>query len=58
MQQSAGIQTDPLQIALWGIPTAVCAFLIHAFRLRRLDKTLAAELAALNAQAQKAKGGR
>lgn len=58
MQQSAGIQTDPLQIALWGIPTAVCAFLIHAFRLRRLDKTLAAELATLNAQAQKAKGGR
>ncbi|HBV39546.1 MAG TPA: DUF969 domain-containing protein [Erwinia sp.] len=58
MEQSAGIQTDPLQIALWGIPTAVCAFLIHAFRLRRLDKTLAAELASLNAQAQKMKGGR
>lgn len=58
MQQSAGIQTDPLHIALWGIPTAVCAFLIHAFRLRRLDKKLAAELAALNAQAQQAKGGR
>ncbi|RRZ93784.1 DUF969 domain-containing protein [Erwinia sp. 198] len=58
MQQSAGIQTDPLQIAVWGIPTAVCAFLIHAFRLRRLDKTLAAELAALNAQAQQIKGGR
>ncbi|MEI2266881.1 DUF969 domain-containing protein [Erwinia sp. CGal63] len=58
MQQSAGIQTDPLHIALWGIPTAVCAFLIHAFRLRRLDKKLAAEFAALNAQALKAKGGR
>ncbi|WP_380184380.1 DUF969 domain-containing protein [Kalamiella sp. sgz302252] len=57
MQQSAGIQTDPLQIAVWGIPTAVCAFLIHAFRLRRLDKKLAAELSALNAQAQQAKGG-
>lgn len=58
MQQSAGIQTDPLHIALWGIPTAVCAFLIHAFRLRRLDKKLAAELSALNAQALQAKGGR
>jgi len=58
MQQSAGIQADPLHIALWGIPTAVCAFLIHAFRLRRLDKKLAAEFAALNAQALKAKGGR
>lgn len=53
MQESAGIQTDPLQIAVWGIPTAICAFLIHAFRLRRLDKTLAAELSALNAQALK-----
>lgn len=58
MLESAGIQTDPLQIAIWGIPTAVCAFLIHAFRLRRLDKTLAAELAMLNAQALKAKGER
>lgn len=58
MLESAGIQTDPLQIAIWGIPTAVCAFLIHAFRLRRLDKTLAAELSLLNAQALKAKGER
>ncbi|WP_147196292.1 DUF969 domain-containing protein [Pantoea sp. CCBC3-3-1] len=58
MQEAAGIQTDPLQIAIWGIPTAVCAFLIHAFRLRRLDKTLAAELSALSAQALKAKGER
>ena len=55
MLESAGIQTDPLQIAVWGIPTAVCAFLIHAFRLHRLDKTLAAELSALTAQALKAK---
>ncbi len=56
MQESAGIQTDPLQIALWGIPTAVCAFVIHAFRLRRLDRLLAAELSTLNAQALKTKG--
>lgn len=58
MQESAGIETDPLKIAVWGIPTAICAFLIHAFRLRRLDKKLAAELSALNAQALQSKGGR
>lgn len=28
MLESGGIQTEPLHIALWGIPTAVCAFLI------------------------------
>ena len=56
MQESGGIQTEPLHIALWGIPTAICAFIIHAVRLHRLDKTLAAELSSLNAQALKAKG--
>lgn len=35
--RESGIETDPLHIALWGIPTAVAAFLIHAVRLRRLD---------------------
>ncbi|KGT90400.1 membrane protein [Erwinia typographi] len=58
MQESAGIQTEPLHIAVWGIPTALCAFLIQAVRLRRLDKILAAELTALNNDALKAKGGR
>ena len=40
MLQSAGIQTEPLHIALYGIPTAICAFLIHAYRLHRMDKHL------------------
>lgn len=31
----AGIDVEPLHIALWGIPTAICAFIIHAYRLRR-----------------------
>ncbi|MCW7548100.1 DUF969 domain-containing protein [Photorhabdus sp. APURE] len=48
MLESGGIQTEPLHIAMWGIPTAVCAFLIHAFRLSRLDHHIATELAALN----------
>ncbi|MET0321311.1 MAG: DUF969 domain-containing protein [Duganella sp.] len=32
-----GLEVDPLHIALWGIPTAVTAFIVHAWRLRRLD---------------------
>ncbi|MBS9438009.1 DUF969 domain-containing protein [Photorhabdus noenieputensis] len=48
MLESGGIQTEPLHIAMWGIPTAICAFLIHAFRLSRLDHQIATELATLN----------
>ncbi|MDU6411666.1 MAG: DUF969 family protein, partial [Yersiniaceae bacterium] len=58
MLESAGVQTEPLHIALWGIPTAVCAFLIHAFRLNRLDRQLKRELSALNSSALSRKGGR
>ena len=36
-----GHALEPLQIAVWGIPTAVCAFAIHAWRLRRFERTLA-----------------
>lgn len=56
MLESGGIQTEPLHIALWGIPTAICAFLIHAYRLQRLDKQLEAELSALNRSALHDKG--
>jgi len=42
----AGIDVEPIHVALWGIPTAVSAFVIHAWRLRRLDKALERELAA------------
>lgn len=56
MLESGGIQTEPLHIALWGIPTAIFAFLIHAFRLYRMDKQLSAELSQLNQAALQAKG--
>ena len=36
-----GRALEPLQIAVWGLPTAVCAFLIHAWRLRRFERALA-----------------
>jgi uncharacterized membrane protein len=38
-----GIVLEPLQIALWGIPTAICAFVIHAARLYRFDVQLQRE---------------
>lgn len=46
-----GIALEPLQIALWGIPTAICAFVIHASRLLRMDARLAREIKALRARA-------
>ena len=39
-----GIEVNPLHIAMWGIPTAICAFIIHAFRLNRLDVEIEREL--------------
>jgi uncharacterized membrane protein len=40
----AGIAVDPLKVAFWGLPTAGAAFVIHAFRLWRLDSALAREM--------------
>ncbi|MYM30771.1 Uncharacterized membrane protein [Duganella sacchari] len=36
-----GLEVDPLHMALWGIPTAISAFIIHSWRLYRLDKHIA-----------------
>lgn len=41
-----GIVLEPLQIALWGIPTAICAFVIHAVRVARFERALARRRAA------------
>jgi uncharacterized membrane protein len=35
--RAEGLEVDPLRMALWGIPTAVTAFIVHAWNLRRLD---------------------
>jgi uncharacterized membrane protein len=35
------LKLDALQIALWAVPTAIAAFIIHGFRLLRLDGKLA-----------------
>ncbi|MCZ1011176.1 DUF969 domain-containing protein [Streptomyces lydicus] len=39
-----GTHLEPLQLALWAIPTAVCAFLVHGWRLLRLDRHMEREL--------------
>jgi len=36
-----GLDVNPLQMAMWGIPTAVTAFLIHSWRLLRMDRQIA-----------------
>lgn len=40
----SGIDVGPLHIAMWGIPTAVYAFLIHSVRLKCLDSWLTREM--------------
>ncbi|MDF7670393.1 DUF969 domain-containing protein [Orbaceae bacterium ESL0721] len=39
-----GIHIAPLHIALWGIPTAICAFLIHCLRIIYMDRKLHSRL--------------
>ncbi|HEY1559642.1 MAG TPA: DUF969 family protein [Caulobacteraceae bacterium] len=34
------LPADPLRVALWAIPTAIVAFVVHAIRLLRLDAAL------------------
>ncbi len=41
----SGIVTDPLHIALWGIPTALVAFVVHAARLMQLERRLPRHIA-------------
>ena len=40
-----GIQVEPAQLAIWAIPTAICAFVIHCTRLLLLERRLRRELA-------------
>jgi len=45
-----GIIVQPLQLSVWAIPTAIAAFLIHGFRLWRLDRRLNAPRTAEGAE--------
>ena len=42
--KEAGISVAPLNVAVWGMPTALGAFVIHSVRLHLLDRRLAKEL--------------
>jgi uncharacterized membrane protein len=42
VQASYHLKLDALHIAVWAIPTAIAAFVIHGFRLLRLDGVLQA----------------
>jgi uncharacterized membrane protein len=39
-----GIHVEPTQLAIWAIPTAICAFIVHCTRLLLLDRRLRKEL--------------
>ena len=41
--EAYGIFLEPWQLAVWAIPTAICALLVHGVRLMRLDRALARE---------------
>ncbi len=38
--QQAGIVVEPVDLALWAVPTAIAAFLVHGARLLLLDRRL------------------
>ena len=38
--ESAGYPLTPLQLSVWAIPTAICAFLIHGSRILAMDRRL------------------
>jgi uncharacterized membrane protein len=46
-----GIHVEPAQLALWAIPTAVAAFVIHGTRVLLLDRKIALEVAGARSSA-------
>jgi len=42
--ESAGYALTPLQLSVWAIPTAICAFVIHGWRITALDRRLGRRL--------------
>jgi len=39
--ETSGVHVEPAELAVWAIPTAICAFAIHGVRLLLLDRKLA-----------------
>ncbi len=38
--ETYGHPLTPLQLSVWAIPTAICAFIIHSWRIRALDRKI------------------
>lgn len=38
--ESAGYPLTPLQLSIWAVPTAICAFIIHGQRILAMDRRL------------------
>lgn len=45
--ESSGYPLTPLQLSVWAIPTAICAIVIHGWRITALDRGLGRVRAAL-----------
>jgi uncharacterized membrane protein len=50
--KEAGITVEPMHVAVWGMPTALAAFIVQSVRLHRLDGWLARRNAGSAAQPQ------
>ena len=42
--KEAGVVVQPMRVAVWGMPTALAAFIVHSVRLYRLDGWLARQV--------------
>ena len=38
--EASGYPLTPLELSIWAIPTAICAFFIHSWRIRSLDRSI------------------
>jgi len=38
--ESSGYPLTPLELSVWALPTAICAFFIHSWRINALDRSL------------------
>jgi len=47
-----GFRVEPASLAVWAIPTAICAFVIHGARLVLLDRSLRKEVARSQGRAE------
>jgi uncharacterized membrane protein len=52
-----GLKLEPLRVAAWGVPTALCALLIHGARIVLLERRIAREALATSAARRESESG-